>query len=88
MSRWLQPGAYYSVLYPDNTKREGRENVQHDVATTLRSRPHAQLAAQARGALHAGDRGDLDSELLNSAVATSALNQAWTVFFAKTTVYF
>src|SRR5262249_29227709 len=33
---WLQPGAYYALLFPDTSKRSGRENVQHDVAFTLR----------------------------------------------------
>jgi hypothetical protein len=33
---WLQPGAYYSVLFPDVDHRGGRENRQYDIAATLR----------------------------------------------------
>jgi len=36
VARWLQPGAYYSLYHPNRNVRSGRENVQHDLAATLR----------------------------------------------------
>src|SRR6185312_12879836 len=35
-TKWLQPGAYYSLYFPDVDHRDGRSQRQHDVAATLR----------------------------------------------------
>ena len=86
-ARWLQPGIYYSVLYPDVTQRGARrENVQHDVATTLRFDITPNWILKLEGHCMIGTAG-LDPSL-NDNVPTSALDQAWAVFLAKTTGYF
>src|SRR6185369_9613713 len=36
VARWLHPGAYYSVYFPNVDDRKGRDSFQHDVAATLR----------------------------------------------------
>jgi hypothetical protein len=86
VARWLQPGVYYSVLFPDVTKLEGRENMQHDVATTLRFDINEHWLFKVEGHYMFGTAG-LDSTL-NDNVPLSALASSWGVFLLKTTGYF
>lgn len=82
----LQPGAYYSVMFPNVDDRSGRQNVQHDVATTLRFDLNEHWLLKLEGHYMIGTAG-LDPTL-NGNVPLSSLNQAWGVFLAKTTAYF
>jgi hypothetical protein len=83
---WLQTGAYYALYYPDMTKRQGRENQQHDVALTVRFDFNEHFLLKLEGHYMHGTAG-LDP-LLNDGVARSALVEDWGVFLAKTTAYF
>jgi hypothetical protein len=83
---WLQPGVYYSVLFPDVQHRTGRENQQHDVATTLRFDLNAHWLLKIEGHYMLGTAG-LDSTL-NGNKPLAALTQAWGVLLVKTTAYF
>ena len=85
-NRWLQVGGYYSVLFPDVDDRNGRENVQHDVAATLRFDLNDHWLLKLEGHFMIGTAG-LDSTLNNN-VPLSSLDQAWGAFLAKTTAYF
>lgn len=85
-SRWLQPGAYYAVMFPNVQDRSGRENVQHDVATTLRFDVNSFWIIKAEGHFMFGTAG-LDPTL-NGSTPLSALQQSWSVFLLKTTAYF
>ncbi len=85
-SRWLQPGVYYSVMFPDVDQRSGRANVQHDVSTTLRFDLNAFWLVKAEAHYMIGTAG-LDPTL-NGGTPLSALQQSWGVFLLKTTAYF
>jgi hypothetical protein len=85
-NRWLQPGAYYAMLFPNVDNRNGRENVQHDVATTLRFDINSFWMLKLEGHYMLGTAG-LDPTL-NGNVPLTQLNEAWTVFLVKTTAYF
>jgi hypothetical protein len=85
-SKWLQPGAYYSILFPDVDHRDGRENFQHDIATTLRMDINRHWLVKLEGHYMFGTAG-LDPTLNNNTPLTS-LNQAWEAMFVKTTAYF
>jgi hypothetical protein len=83
---WFQPGAYYSLLFPNVQDRSGRENVQHDAALTLRYDINAHWLVKLEGHYMVGTAGLSSS--LNGNVPLSALDQDWGVFLAKTTAYF
>jgi hypothetical protein len=85
-SKWLQPGIYYSVMFPDVDNRSGRENMQHDVSTTLRFDINAHWLVKAEAHYMFGTAG-LDTTL-NNGTPLSALEQSWGVFLLKTTAYF
>lgn len=85
-SKWLQPGIYYSVMFPDVDNRSGRENMQHDVSTTLRFDVNAHWLVKAEAHYMIGTAG-LDTSL-NNGTPLSALQQSWGVFLLKTTAYF
>jgi hypothetical protein len=85
-SKWLQPGVYYSVMFPDVADRSGRANVQHDVSTTLRFDINAYWLIKAEAHYMLGTAG-LDPTL-NNGTPLSSLQQSWGVFLLKTTAYF
>jgi len=85
-AKWLQPGAYYSVLFPDVDQRNGRQNYQHDIATTLRFDITPNWLFKLEGHYMIGTAGLTSS--LNDNVPLSALERSWGVFLAKTTAYF
>ena len=67
-SRWFQPGAYYALTFPDVDKRKGRENFQHDVATTLRFDVNAHWLVKLEGHFMSGTAGlDTDPQRQRSA---------------------
>jgi hypothetical protein len=86
VTKWLQPGAYYSVLFPDTDNRSGRQNMQHDVATTLRFDLTANWLLKLEAHYMVGTAGLTSS--LNGNAPLSALSQNWEALFLKTTAYF
>jgi hypothetical protein len=86
VAKWLQPGAYYSLLFPDVTQRSGRENVQHDIAATLRFDLNANWLVKLEGHYMLGTAGVTPG--LNGTTPLSALDRDWSVFLVKTTAYF
>jgi hypothetical protein len=85
-SRWLQPGMYYALLFPDTTKRDGRENVQHEVAATLRFDLNEHWLLKAEAHYGFGTAG-LDPSL-NGNTPLNKLDPAWSALLLKTTAYF
>ena len=85
-SKWLQPGVYYSIMFPDVDDRSGRANFQHDVATTLRFDVNAYWLIKGEAHYMVGTAG-LDPTL-NNGTPLSSLQQSWGVFLLKTTAYF
>jgi hypothetical protein len=85
-ARWLQPGAYYSILFPDVADRSGRANVQQDIATTLRFDINSHWLVKLEGHYMIGTAGLTSS--LNDNLPLSALSENWGVFLVKTTAYF
>ena len=85
-TRLLQPGAYYSVLFPNVEDRGGRQNMQHDLAATLRFDLNEHWLLKLEGHAMVGTAG-LDPTLNNNALLSS-LPQTWGVFLVKTTAYF
>jgi hypothetical protein len=93
-TKWLQPGAYYALEFPniadrtstDTPGHPGRQNVQHDVATTLRFDINSHWLIKLEGHFMSGT-AELDSTL-NGGTLPSALDRNWEVFLAKTTAYF
>jgi hypothetical protein len=88
VNKWLQPGVYYSVLFPKGTYLDGRENVQHDVATTLRFDITPNWLVKIEGHYMLGTGGLSSSMALNGNVPLSKLDPAWGVLLLRTTGYF
>jgi hypothetical protein len=83
---WLWPGAYYSLLFPDIHNREGRANVQHDIAGTLRFDVNRHWLVKLEGHFMSGTAG-LTADL-NDGKQPSQLAKNWGAFLVKTTAYF
>jgi hypothetical protein len=83
---WLQPGVYYSLLFPNIDDRSGRENMQHDVATTVRFDLNSNWLVKLEGHYMSGTAGLTSS--LNNDTPLNALVRNWGVFLVKTTAYF
>lgn len=83
---WFQPGAYYSVLFPDVDHRDGRAHRQHDVAATLRFDLNDHWLLKLEGHYMGGTAGLSGSP--NDNVPLAELERNWAVFLAKTTAYF
>lgn len=83
---WLQPGVYYSLLFPDVDDREGREHVQHDVAGTLRFDINGYWLVKLEAHYMNGTAGLTTT--LNGGRQLDTLEDSWAVFLAKTTAYF
>ena len=82
----LQPGLYYSVLYPNVDDRSGRESQQHDVAATLRFDFNPNWIFKAEAHYMSGTAGVSSS--LNDYRPLTESPDRWTVFLLKTTVFF
>jgi hypothetical protein len=86
VAKWVQPGAYYSLYYPDVDHRDGRAGRQHDVAAVLRFDINPYWLAKIEGHWMSGTAGLTPA--LNGGTPLSQLERYWAVFLAKTTVYF
>jgi len=86
LTKWFQPGAYYALQFPNIASRSGRQNYQHDVATTLRFDINSHWLVKLEGHYMEGT-AELDSSL-NGNVPLTALDRSWEVFLVKTTAYF
>jgi hypothetical protein len=86
VNRWFQPGAYYSIFFPDVDHRSNRADLQNDVAVTLRFDLNPHWLVKLEGHYMAGTAG-LDPTL-NDGVPLASLDRYWLAFFAKTTAYF
>ncbi len=87
---WLQPGAYYAVLYPNVADRKGRDSWQHDLAATLRFDLDEHWLVKLEGHYMKGTAGldDNVNRTLNGGKPLGQLERDWLVFLLKTTVYF
>ena len=85
-ANWFSPGVYYALMFPDVNKRKGRENLQHDVATTLRFDINRYWLIKLEGHFMSGT-AEL-SPSLNDNVPIAKLPENWGVFLMKTTAYF
>ncbi|HEY6458922.1 MAG TPA: hypothetical protein VIY73_02195 [Polyangiaceae bacterium] len=83
---WLQPCVYYAVTFPDVTQRDGRQNYQHDVSTTLRFDLNSFWLLKLEGHYMVGT-GGVDPTL-NGGASLASLTPAWGVLLVKTTAYF
>jgi len=86
MAPWFQPGAYYSLLFPDIAHRQGRENIQHDVALTVRYDVNPYWLFKLEGHYMEGTAA-LNSAL-NDNIPLSELDRTWGVVLVKTTAFF
>jgi hypothetical protein len=84
--RWLQPGIYYALEFPDVDDRQGRQNVQHDVATTLRFDLNDHWLVKLEGHYMFGT-AEVDPTL-NGNTPLNELVPSWGVLLVKTTAYF
>jgi hypothetical protein len=80
---WLQPALYYSLVYPDRTVRDGRENMQHDVSGTLRFDINDFWLVKLEAHYMHGT-----AILTGSPQMRAALREDWGLFVLKTTAYF
>jgi hypothetical protein len=86
VSPWLQPGAYYSMLIPNVTRRGARANAQHDFAATLRFDLSSFWLVKLEGHLMRGTAAL--SPALNDNKPVATLADTWAAFFVKTTAVF
>lgn len=93
VNSWLQPGIYYSMLFPDVDMREGRAWQQHDVAATLRFDLNAYWLCKLEAhymngtaALNPNLNGGRSDEVAE--VVRSRLERSWGLFLLRTTAYF
>jgi hypothetical protein len=86
VSDWLQPGAYYSLWFPNTDDRKGREAQQHDLASTLRFDVDEHWLFKLEGHYMVGTAGLTSA--LNEGRPTSTLTRRWVAVFLKTTAYF
>ncbi len=83
---WLQPGAYYSLFFPDTGQREGRANIQNDIAATFRFDITENWLVTVEGHYMLGT-ADLNTAL-NDSKPLSELKKEWGLVLVKTTAYF
>ncbi len=83
----LQPSVYYSLFFPDIENREGKENVQHDAAATLRFDINPHWLVKAEGHYMVGTAGLLNPLRVNAPDLSEA-RKHWAAFFLKTTGHF
>jgi hypothetical protein len=87
LTPWFQPGAYYSVYFPNVHDRGGREDRQHDVAATFRFDINPYWLVKLEGHYMAGTAGLLNPLQVNAPDISTA-DKYWGAFFLKTTAYF
>jgi hypothetical protein len=85
-SPWLQPGLYYSLLFPDVRDRTGRASNQHDVAATLRLDIDSNWMMKLEAHYMHGTAGL--SSALNDGLPLARLSRDWAVVLAKATASF
>lgn len=83
---WLQPGAYYSLYYPNTRDKNGREAQQHDVSLTLRFDISPFWLVKVEGHFMSGTA--MLSADANDGTPPAELKRNWGLFLAKTTAYF
>jgi hypothetical protein len=86
MASWFQPGAYYSLMFPDIGQRTGREHMQHDAAVTLRYDINPYWLFKIEGHYMEGTAGLRSS--LNDDKPLRELDRTWGTLLAKTTATF
>ncbi len=86
VKQWLYPGLYYAGYYTNVGNRSGRDNMQHDVAATLRFDINEYWLLKLEGHFMHGTAA-LDSSL-NDGRRLSDLATNWGVLLVKTTAYF
>jgi hypothetical protein len=86
VNAWFQPGAYYSLLFPNVRRRAGHEDVQHDAAVTFRFDVNPYWLIKLEGHYMHGTAGL--SSTLNDNQPLSALTPDWALFTIKTTASF
>jgi hypothetical protein len=85
-SKWLQTGAYFSMLFPDVTEREGPAGRQNDLAATVRFDINPFWLVKLEGHYMFGTAGLVSS--LNDNLPLTSLQEHWGVLLLKTTAYF
>jgi hypothetical protein len=86
-TKWLQTGAYFSMLFPDASERGGSPaNRQNDLAATIRFDINSFWLVKLEGHYMFGT-ASLDSTLNNN-LPLGALAERWSVLLLKTTAYF
>ena len=83
---WLQPGAYYSIYYPNVAKRDGNAAKQHDVAATVRFDVSPNWIVKLEGHFMRGTAALSSS--LNGGTPRDELAHQWGLLVAKVTAYF
>jgi hypothetical protein len=86
LNDWFEPGAYYSLLFPDVRRRKGTAAQQHDAALTLRFDLDVHWLLKLEGHYLVGT-ADLDPTL-NGGTQRADLVRSWGAFLVKTTAYF
>lgn len=86
VNEWFEPGAYYSLLFPDLRQRKGTAAQQHDAALTLRFDLDVHWLLKLEGHYLVGT-ADVDPAL-NGGVPRADLTRSWGAFLVKTTAYF
>jgi hypothetical protein len=82
----FQPGAYYSLFFPDVSKRNGIAANQHDWALTLRFDVNTHFLVKLEG--HYMHHAAGLTSALNGGAKLETLTNDWLVLLAKMTAYF
>jgi hypothetical protein len=86
VNSWLQTGAYYSLLFPNVSRRGTLAGRQHDAALTLRFDINPFWLVKVEGHYMHGMAGLSSS--LNGNQPLSSLHPDWALFALKTTAFF
>ena len=88
ISRWLQPGAYYSFYHPDRDVWSGRQNFQDDLAGTLRFDINSFWIVKVEAHYMRGTASINATTSGGAAVDPTTAPENWGLFLVKTTGYF
>ena len=88
ISRWLQPGAYYSFYHPDRNVWSGRENFQDDLAGTLRFDINSFWIVKVEAHYMRGTASINTTTDGGTMVDPTTAPENWGLFLVKTTGYF
>jgi hypothetical protein len=86
LAPWLQVGVYDSLYFPDAHHPAGRQNLQNDLATTLRFDVNTHWLIKLETHYMSGTAAL--SPTLNNGAALGSLDKSWEVLLLKTTAYF